>query len=82
LEDKKKNKPISDLENPVRIILIWCGKQDWILTARRRSVRAALSAPSLLPETGTLALLASPKEKQFLLNSSAEVARSALTGQL
>ena len=34
---KKKIEPISDLENPVRIILIWCGKQDWILTVRRRS---------------------------------------------
>ena len=34
---KKKIEPISDLENPVRIILIWCGKQDWILTTRRRS---------------------------------------------
>ena len=39
---KKKIEPISDLENLVRIILIWCGKQDWILTARRRSVSAAL----------------------------------------
>ena len=39
---KKKIEPISDLENPVRIILVWCGKQDWILTARRRSVSAAL----------------------------------------
>ena len=36
-KDKKKSEPISDLENPVRIILIWCGKQDWILTARCRS---------------------------------------------
>ena len=34
---EKKIEPISDLENPVRIILVWCGKQDWILTARRRS---------------------------------------------
>ncbi len=41
-KDKKKSEPISDLENPVRIILIWCGKQDLILTARRRSVSAAL----------------------------------------
>lgn len=32
-------------------------------------------------ESAVLALLASPKEKQFLLNSSAETARSALTGQ-
>lgn len=39
---KKKIEPISDLENPVRIILVWCGKQDWILTARRRSVSAVL----------------------------------------
>ena len=39
---KKKNEPISDLENLVRIILVWCGKQDWILTACRRSVSAAL----------------------------------------
>ena len=38
---KKKTEPISDLENLVRIILVWCGKQDWILTARRRSVSAA-----------------------------------------
>ena len=38
----RKNEPISDLENLVRIILIWRGKQDWILTARRRSVSAAL----------------------------------------
>ena len=41
-KDKKKSEPISDLENLVRIILIWCGKQDWILTARRRSVSAVL----------------------------------------
>ena len=34
---EKKIEPISDLENLVRIILVWCGKQDWILTARRRS---------------------------------------------
>ena len=34
---KKKIEPISDLENLVRIILVWCGKQDWILTAHRRS---------------------------------------------
>ena len=39
---KKKIEPIPDLENPVRIILIWCEKQDWILTVRRRSVSAAL----------------------------------------
>ena len=39
---KKKIEPISDLENPVRIILVWCGRWDWILTARRRSVSAAL----------------------------------------
>ena len=39
---KKKSEPISDLENLVRIILVWCGRQDWILTARRRSVSAAL----------------------------------------
>ena len=38
----KKNEPISDLENPVRIIPIWCGRWDLILTARRRSVSAAL----------------------------------------
>ena len=28
LGDKKKSEPISDLENLVRIILVWCGKQD------------------------------------------------------
>ena len=39
---KKKIEPISDLENLVRIILVWCGKQDWILAARRRSVSAVL----------------------------------------
>ena len=39
---KKKIEPISDLENLVRIILVWCGRWDWILTARRRSVSAAL----------------------------------------
>ena len=43
---KKKIEPISDLKNPVRIILIWCGKQDWILTARRRS-QATLWSDSL-----------------------------------
>ena len=41
-KDKKKSEPISDLENWVRIILVWCGRWDWILTARRRSVSAAL----------------------------------------
>ena len=41
-EKKKKSEPISDLENLVRIILVWCGKQDWILAARRRSVSAVL----------------------------------------
>ena len=30
------------MENPVRIICVWCGKQDWILAARRRSVSAVL----------------------------------------
>ena len=39
---KEKSEPISDLENWVRIILVWCGRWDWILTARRRSVSAAL----------------------------------------
>ena len=43
---EKKIEPISDLENPVRIILVWCGKQDWILTARRRS-QATLWSDSL-----------------------------------
>ena len=43
---KKKIEPISDLENLVRIILVWCGKQDWILTARRRS-QATLWSDSL-----------------------------------
>ena len=42
MEGKKKSEPISDLENLVRIILVWCGKQDWILAARRRSVSAVL----------------------------------------
>ena len=28
VEGKKKSEPISDLENLVRIILVWCGKQD------------------------------------------------------
>ena len=28
LGDKKKSEPLSDLENLVRIILVWCGKQD------------------------------------------------------
>ena len=70
------------LEGPER------GRTQLILAERSEGAKqlslfdAAFSAPSLLPETGTLALLASPKEKQFLLNSSAEVARSALTGQL
>ena len=27
-EINKKSEPISDLENLVRIILVWCGKQD------------------------------------------------------
>ena len=39
---RKKSEPISNLENWVRISFVWCGKQDWILTARRRSVSAAL----------------------------------------
>ena len=39
---RKKSEPISNLENLVRIILVWCGRWDWILTARRRSVSAAL----------------------------------------
>ena len=39
---KKKTEPISDLENLVRIILVWCGRWDWILAARRRSVSAVL----------------------------------------
>ena len=43
---KKKSEPISDLENLVRIILVWCGKQVWILTARRRS-QATLWSDSL-----------------------------------
>lgn len=70
------------LEGPERV------RTQLILAERSEGAKqlslfdAAFSAPSLLPETGTLALLASPKEKQFLLNSSAEVARSALTGQL
>ena len=42
MEGKKKSEPISDLENLVRIILVWCGKQDLILAARRRSVSAVL----------------------------------------
>ena len=42
MEGKKKSEPISDLENLVRIILVWCGKQDWILAARRRSVSTVL----------------------------------------
>ena len=42
MEGKKKSEPISDLENPVRIILVWCGRWDWILAARRRSVSAVL----------------------------------------
>ena len=42
VEGKKKSEPISDLENLVRIILVWCGRWDWILTARRHSVSAAL----------------------------------------
>ena len=42
VEGNKKSEPISDLENLVRIILVWCGKQDWILAARRRSVSAVL----------------------------------------
>ena len=28
LEEKKKSEPISDLENLVRIILVWCGRWD------------------------------------------------------
>ena len=28
VEGKKKSEPVSDLENLVRIILVWCGKQD------------------------------------------------------
>ena len=68
------------LEERVRTQLILAERSEG---AKQLSLfDAAFSAPSLLPETGTLALLASPKEKQFLLNSSAEVARSALTGQL
>ena len=39
---RKKSEPIPNLENLVRIILVWCWKQDWILAARRRSVSAAL----------------------------------------
>ena len=39
---RKKSEPISNLENWVRIILVWCGRWNWILTARRRSVSAAL----------------------------------------
>ena len=31
-EDKKKSEPISDLENWVRIIRIWCGRWDQIRT--------------------------------------------------
>ena len=42
VESEKKSEPLSDLENLVRIILVWCGKQDWILAARRRSVSAVL----------------------------------------
>ena len=49
---KKKIEPISNLENLVRIILVWCGKQDWILTARRRSVSAALRPHSGLIHYG------------------------------
>ena len=46
---KKKIEPISDLENLVRIILVWCGKQVWILTARRRSQATLWSdSPRLL----------------------------------
>ena len=39
---RKKSEPISNPENLIRIILVWCGRWDWILTARRRSVSAAL----------------------------------------
>ena len=39
---RKKSEPISNLENWVRISFVWCGKQDWILAARRRSVSAVL----------------------------------------
>ena len=39
---RKKSEPISDLENWIRIIRVWCGRWDWILTARRRSASAAL----------------------------------------
>ena len=42
VEGKKKSEPIPTLENPVRIILVWCGKQDWILTTQRCSVAAVL----------------------------------------
>ncbi len=50
--------------------------------AKQLSLFDDASRPQLLPSSGALSLLASPKEKQFLLHSSAEVARSALTGQL
>ena len=41
-KDKKKSEPIFDLENWIRIIPVWCGRWDWILAARRRSVSAVL----------------------------------------
>ena len=62
-------------------------KTQLILAERAEGARqlslfdAGSPLPNLLPEA-TLSLLASPKEKQFLLHSSPEIARSALTGQL
>ena len=39
---RKNPNPFPILENLVRIILVWCGRWDWILAARRRSVSAVL----------------------------------------
>lgn len=63
----------------VRTQLILAERTDG---AKQLSLFDGADGSRLLPESETLSLLASPKEKQFLLNSSPEVAMSALTGQL
>ena len=62
---RKKSEPISNSENWVRIILIWCGKQGWILTAHRRS-QATLWPDSLrLLQVPCTSILRKQNKKAF-----------------